>query len=399
MTTTIDNPYHVLGVKDNAGINEVTEAYKKLAKKYHPDLNPDDAVAAEAMKTINRAYDIIKSGYTIDNASGVKAEQDNSARTKSQTEHTDHADHNNSSNKNARSVNNKKTKTVSNEEKYINITKTSRILLNLIYSALLSGAAVYGIYALNNLLHTNATVLSEFSNGLSIYSCIRELTFEIVNLENVRDVLPLLFKNFNPDTFATVSSNFIFASMILFIVSLLVTVIYNVLYFACVKVMEKCTSSFKNGLTEAGALRSYKLHNKMKGTIRISNIVYAVFTYISLLIIELSVIMLTIMSGVGLACALFDGAEKINTVVIASKIFIIIGFILFIFVAAAFIVKKKERIDTFGQYASYENLGTYFTGIVIALIPILSIIAIAIAVLILIIRFLIWFVRGVAYLV
>lgn len=320
MTTTIDNPYHVLGVKDNAGINEVTEAYKKLAKKYHPDLNPDDAVAAEAMKTINRAYDIIKSGYTIDNASGVKAEQDNSARTKSQTEHTDHADHNNSSNKNARSVNNKKTKTVSNEEKYINITKTSRILLNLIYSALLSGAAVYGIYALNNLLHTNATVLSEFSNGLSIYSCIRELTFEIVNLENVRDVLPLLFKNFNPDTFATVSSNFIFASMILFIVSLLVTVIYNVLYFACVKVMEKCTSSFKNGLTEAGALRSYKLHNKMKGTIRISNIVYAVFTYISLLIIELSVIMLTIMSGVGLACALFDGAEKINTVVIASKI-------------------------------------------------------------------------------
>ena len=36
----ITNPYKVLGVPDGAGEEECTKAYKKLAKKYHPDLNP-----------------------------------------------------------------------------------------------------------------------------------------------------------------------------------------------------------------------------------------------------------------------------------------------------------------------------------------------------------------------
>ena len=54
------DPYEILGVRENADIEECTDAYKKLAKKYHPDLNPNDAIAREAMKEINRAYDTIK---------------------------------------------------------------------------------------------------------------------------------------------------------------------------------------------------------------------------------------------------------------------------------------------------------------------------------------------------
>ncbi len=54
------DPYETLGVKENADIKECTDAYKKLAKKYHPDLNPNDAIAREAMKEINQAYDAIK---------------------------------------------------------------------------------------------------------------------------------------------------------------------------------------------------------------------------------------------------------------------------------------------------------------------------------------------------
>lgn len=54
------NPYDILGVKPDASDEEVSKAYKRLAKKYHPDLNPNNAAAAEKMGQINRAYDEIK---------------------------------------------------------------------------------------------------------------------------------------------------------------------------------------------------------------------------------------------------------------------------------------------------------------------------------------------------
>ena len=54
------DPYTVLGVDRNSSEDEIKEAYRRLAKKYHPDANPDDAVAAEKMKEINAAYDQIK---------------------------------------------------------------------------------------------------------------------------------------------------------------------------------------------------------------------------------------------------------------------------------------------------------------------------------------------------
>ena len=43
----ITNPYKVLGVPDGASLDECTKAYKKLAKKYHPDANPDNKKEAE----------------------------------------------------------------------------------------------------------------------------------------------------------------------------------------------------------------------------------------------------------------------------------------------------------------------------------------------------------------
>lgn len=55
-----DDPYRVLGLTPDASEEEVKRAYRQLAKKYHPDMNPGDAHAAKMMNDINAAYDQIK---------------------------------------------------------------------------------------------------------------------------------------------------------------------------------------------------------------------------------------------------------------------------------------------------------------------------------------------------
>jgi len=52
--------YSVLGVQKTASAGEITKAYRKLAKKLHPDLNPGDTVAEDKFKQISHAYSILK---------------------------------------------------------------------------------------------------------------------------------------------------------------------------------------------------------------------------------------------------------------------------------------------------------------------------------------------------
>lgn len=56
----IEDPYKVLGVDRNATDEEIKQAYRRLAKKYHPDLNPGDQEAARRMQEVNAAYEQIK---------------------------------------------------------------------------------------------------------------------------------------------------------------------------------------------------------------------------------------------------------------------------------------------------------------------------------------------------
>lgn len=51
--------YEVLGVNRNAGDSELKKAYRKLAKKYHPDMNPGDAHAEQMFKEATEAYEIL----------------------------------------------------------------------------------------------------------------------------------------------------------------------------------------------------------------------------------------------------------------------------------------------------------------------------------------------------
>jgi len=87
----IDDPYKVLGVSPDASDEEIKRAYRRLAKKYHPDLNPGDETAAKKMQQVNAAYEQIKNpekattgqsygGYGYDPFGGYYGQQDTNDR-------------------------------------------------------------------------------------------------------------------------------------------------------------------------------------------------------------------------------------------------------------------------------------------------------------------------------
>ncbi|MDO4977776.1 MAG: DnaJ domain-containing protein [Eubacteriales bacterium] len=51
--------YKILGLSKNAGQTEIKKAYRKLAKKYHPDTNRDNPAAEEKFKDVSRAYEVL----------------------------------------------------------------------------------------------------------------------------------------------------------------------------------------------------------------------------------------------------------------------------------------------------------------------------------------------------
>ena len=51
--------YEVLGVPKNADEKKIKQAYRKLAKKYHPDTNPGDKQAEQKFKEVSEAYDVL----------------------------------------------------------------------------------------------------------------------------------------------------------------------------------------------------------------------------------------------------------------------------------------------------------------------------------------------------
>lgn len=59
MATQTRDYYEVLGVKRDASDDDVKKAYRKLARKFHPDLNPGDKTAEQRFKELQEAYDVL----------------------------------------------------------------------------------------------------------------------------------------------------------------------------------------------------------------------------------------------------------------------------------------------------------------------------------------------------
>ena len=51
--------YNILGIKKDAKADEIKKAYRRLARKHHPDVNPNDKTSEEKFKEVQEAYDIL----------------------------------------------------------------------------------------------------------------------------------------------------------------------------------------------------------------------------------------------------------------------------------------------------------------------------------------------------
>src|ERR1700688_1825426 len=58
-TTTKKDYYEILGVKKSASAEDIRKAFRKLARKYHPDVNPGDKAAEEEFKALSEANDVL----------------------------------------------------------------------------------------------------------------------------------------------------------------------------------------------------------------------------------------------------------------------------------------------------------------------------------------------------
>lgn len=75
-----DDPYSILGIKPGASEDEIKKAYKKMARKYHPDLNGNSKEAEAMMKKVNEAYDVLinkKSYSSSSSSSSSSTEREN----------------------------------------------------------------------------------------------------------------------------------------------------------------------------------------------------------------------------------------------------------------------------------------------------------------------------------
>src|SRR5208283_5342175 len=74
MATSVKDYYKTLGIANNASQDDIKKAFRKLARKYHPDLNPGDKTSEDKFKELNEAYAVLSD-------SQKRAQYDNAGTT------------------------------------------------------------------------------------------------------------------------------------------------------------------------------------------------------------------------------------------------------------------------------------------------------------------------------
>jgi tetratricopeptide (TPR) repeat protein len=87
-TTNLDRCYQLLGICRGASLDELKAAYRSLARKWHPDLNPGDREAHQRFITLNEAYQVLLAGITTQierRTAATKANPSTAARSTNST--------------------------------------------------------------------------------------------------------------------------------------------------------------------------------------------------------------------------------------------------------------------------------------------------------------------------
>jgi tetratricopeptide (TPR) repeat protein len=79
-TTNLDQCYQLLGICRGASIDELKAAYRSLARKLHPDLNPGDSEAHQRFIALNQAYQVLLVGLTASAQQRAQASSTNSTQ-------------------------------------------------------------------------------------------------------------------------------------------------------------------------------------------------------------------------------------------------------------------------------------------------------------------------------
>jgi curved DNA-binding protein CbpA len=84
----VEDPYQVLGVARSASADDIRKAYRRLAKKLHPDLNPGNQDAESRFKVVSGAYDLLSDAekrQQFDRGRSTRLEQNVRAKTSTGT--------------------------------------------------------------------------------------------------------------------------------------------------------------------------------------------------------------------------------------------------------------------------------------------------------------------------
>ena len=79
-----NNYYQILGVSANASVDEITRAWKKLIRKFHPDLNPDSASAEQQLRLVNKAFEVLSNRGSTERSTTRTSDNNRKAREKRQ---------------------------------------------------------------------------------------------------------------------------------------------------------------------------------------------------------------------------------------------------------------------------------------------------------------------------